>query len=67
MSLTARKKEYWKIMPLTAWKKLIIFITTSCFTNSLRKYEKDLLQNIIYKLEKVFSSAEIYINCSVRI
>ena len=47
MSLTAWRKEYWKIMSLTAWKKLIILVTTSCFTNCLRKYEKDLLQDIM--------------------
>ena len=44
-----KKKEYWKIMSLTAWKKLIIFVTTSSFTNSLRKYEKYLLQNMYWK------------------
>ena len=48
MSLTARKNGILKNYVTNSVKKLIIFITTSCFTKSLRKYEKDLLQNIMY-------------------
>ena len=67
MSLAVWKKEYWKIVSLAAWKKLTIFITTiGCFTNSLRKYEKDLLQNIMYWKRFLAAQRCILVYCSVR-
>ena len=43
-----KKKKKKKNYVTNSLKKINNMRNNSCFTNSLRKYEKDLLQNIMY-------------------